>query len=309
MPGLRTFSEPSVMPPMSHPVSASTTGRRLHDAGLLAHRPLRLRPLTPRQRHQGLQWCRARLSGRDSEWQRVIFSDESRFSLGGDAQRIRVWRHRGQHQDELFVVTRPEGLVSLHLDPYRTICMNYVGILNLHGMDYHRTPLGTSTTPYRDVWRVGLANMAAHIQSDLKGWSITNIRESGSPKPVMVFIHGGSYMEGTGNMFDGSILASYGNVIVITLNYRLGVLEDKRDERWRTRTICRQRVRALCALLTKEISLACPFAPTRSLLRLLQTFALYPPSCCLAFITELQSGIVVMSANNSRAPACITRSV
>uniref|UniRef100_A0A3B1J1W3 Carboxylesterase type B domain-containing protein n=1 Tax=Astyanax mexicanus TaxID=7994 RepID=A0A3B1J1W3_ASTMX len=44
------------------------------------------------------------------------------------------------------------------------------------------------------------------------------------PKPVMVFIHGGSYMEGTGNMFDGSILASYGNVIVITLNYRLGVL-------------------------------------------------------------------------------------
>ncbi|XP_051967925.1 neuroligin-1 isoform X8 [Xyrauchen texanus] len=52
----------------------------------------------------------------------------------------------------------------------------------------------------------------------------TNIRESGSPKPVMVFIHGGSYMEGTGNIFDGSILASYGNVIVITINYRLGVL-------------------------------------------------------------------------------------
>lgn len=51
-----------------------------------------------------------------------------------------------------------------------------------------------------------------------------DIRESGSPKPVMVFIHGGSYMEGTGNMFDGSILASYGNVIVITFNYRLGVL-------------------------------------------------------------------------------------
>lgn len=40
----------------------------------------------------------------------------------------------------------------------------------------------------------------------------------------MVYIHGGSYMEGTGNMIDGSILASYGNVIVVTLNYRLGVL-------------------------------------------------------------------------------------
>ncbi|XP_051967924.1 neuroligin-1 isoform X7 [Xyrauchen texanus] len=53
---------------------------------------------------------------------------------------------------------------------------------------------------------------------------LDDIRESGSPKPVMVFIHGGSYMEGTGNIFDGSILASYGNVIVITINYRLGVL-------------------------------------------------------------------------------------
>lgn len=43
-------------------------------------------------------------------------------------------------------------------------------------------------------------------------------------KPVMVYIHGGSYIEGTGNMIDGSILASYGNVIVVTVNYRLGVL-------------------------------------------------------------------------------------
>lgn len=41
---------------------------------------------------------------------------------------------------------------------------------------------------------------------------------------MMVFVHGGSYTEGTGNMMDGSVLASYGNVIVITLNYRLGVL-------------------------------------------------------------------------------------
>uniref|UniRef100_A0AAR2IWX1 Neuroligin 2b n=1 Tax=Pygocentrus nattereri TaxID=42514 RepID=A0AAR2IWX1_PYGNA len=43
-------------------------------------------------------------------------------------------------------------------------------------------------------------------------------------KPVMLFIHGGSYMEGAGNMFDASVLAAYGNVIVVTMNYRLGVL-------------------------------------------------------------------------------------
>lgn len=51
-----------------------------------------------------------------------------------------------------------------------------------------------------------------------------DIHDENGLKPVMVYIHGGSYMEGTGNMIDGSILASYGNVIVVTLNYRLGVL-------------------------------------------------------------------------------------
>lgn len=53
--------------------------------------------------------------------------------------------------------------------------------------------------------------------------TFADIRDTGA-KPVMVYIHGGSYMEGTGNMIDGSVLASYGNVIVITLNYRVGVL-------------------------------------------------------------------------------------
>ncbi|KAI4890744.1 hypothetical protein NFI96_001279 [Prochilodus magdalenae] len=107
------------------------------------------------------------------EWQRVIFSDESRFSLGGDAQRTRVWRHRGQHQDGQFVVTRPEGLVSLHLHPYRTICRNCVRMFKLHGMDYHRTPLGTSTAPYRDVWHVGLASTAArrHTERQTSAWA------------------------------------------------------------------------------------------------------------------------------------------
>lgn len=51
-----------------------------------------------------------------------------------------------------------------------------------------------------------------------------DIHDQNTKKPVMVYVHGGSYMEGTGNMIDGSILASYGNVIVITVNYRLGIL-------------------------------------------------------------------------------------
>lgn len=42
--------------------------------------------------------------------------------------------------------------------------------------------------------------------------------------PVVVFIHGDSYDFGTGNAYDGSMLAAFGLVVVVTINYRLGVL-------------------------------------------------------------------------------------
>ncbi|XP_023220492.1 neuroligin-4, X-linked-like [Centruroides sculpturatus] len=40
----------------------------------------------------------------------------------------------------------------------------------------------------------------------------------------MVYIHGESYEWNSGNPYDGSVLASYGLVVVVTINYRLGVL-------------------------------------------------------------------------------------
>ena len=42
--------------------------------------------------------------------------------------------------------------------------------------------------------------------------------------PVVVFIHGESFDYGTGNAYDGSVMAAVGHVIVVTLNYRLGPL-------------------------------------------------------------------------------------
>lgn len=45
-----------------------------------------------------------------------------------------------------------------------------------------------------------------------------------APYAVMVYVHGESFEWGTGNIYDGSVLASAGHVIVITLNYRLGIL-------------------------------------------------------------------------------------
>merc|ERR1711920_829309 len=42
--------------------------------------------------------------------------------------------------------------------------------------------------------------------------------------PVMVWIHGGSLAEGAGSSYPGEVLANAGNVIVVTINYRLGFL-------------------------------------------------------------------------------------
>uniref|UniRef100_A0A915IRR1 Carboxylesterase type B domain-containing protein n=1 Tax=Romanomermis culicivorax TaxID=13658 RepID=A0A915IRR1_ROMCU len=42
--------------------------------------------------------------------------------------------------------------------------------------------------------------------------------------PVMVLVHGESYDYGTGNAYNGSVLAAYGQILVVTLNYRLGAL-------------------------------------------------------------------------------------
>ena len=41
--------------------------------------------------------------------------------------------------------------------------------------------------------------------------------------PVVVFLHGESFSWGSGNLHDGRVLATFGKVVVITLNYRLGV--------------------------------------------------------------------------------------
>ncbi|XP_052869376.1 neuroligin-2 [Anopheles cruzii] len=41
---------------------------------------------------------------------------------------------------------------------------------------------------------------------------------------VMVFVHGESYTWNSGNPYDGSVLASFGQILVVTINYRLGIL-------------------------------------------------------------------------------------
>ena len=42
--------------------------------------------------------------------------------------------------------------------------------------------------------------------------------------PILVIIHGESFSWGSGNIYDGTVMAAVGRVIVVTFNYRLGIL-------------------------------------------------------------------------------------
>ncbi|GFS77005.1 transposable element Tcb2 transposase [Trichonephila clavipes] len=41
-----------------------------------------------------------------TDWQKVVFSDESRFVLGTDDNRVRVWRHPGEWYNSSHIVLR-----------------------------------------------------------------------------------------------------------------------------------------------------------------------------------------------------------
>ena len=45
-----------------------------------------------------------------------------------------------------------------------------------------------------------------------------------SALPVVIFIHGDSFDWGSGNLYEGSLMAAFSNIIVVTINYRLGAL-------------------------------------------------------------------------------------
>ena len=54
-------------------------------------------------------------------------------------------------------------------------------------------------------------------------WSPDGGADTGK-KPVMVWIHGGAFMGGSTNPYNASKLAAEGDIIVVSINYRLGVL-------------------------------------------------------------------------------------
>uniref|UniRef100_A0A3Q3DZC8 Carboxylic ester hydrolase n=1 Tax=Labrus bergylta TaxID=56723 RepID=A0A3Q3DZC8_9LABR len=74
-----------------------------------------------------------------------------------------------------------------------------------------------------------LGGMAAEVPDVSEDCLYLNIytpanRANGAKLPVMVWIHGGGFTLGSASVYDGSALAAYQNVVVVLIQYRLGIL-------------------------------------------------------------------------------------
>jgi para-nitrobenzyl esterase len=124
------------------------------------------------------------------------------------------------------------------------------GVRVFRGVPYAKPPVGAlrfrapePIEPWsgvRDATRYGLAaHQPPLMLAALPGFDIGAQSEdclylnvyapagasAASPKPVMVWIHGGAFVIGAGSqsIYDATKLAQRGDVVVVTINYRLGV--------------------------------------------------------------------------------------
>ncbi|GFX63250.1 transposable element Tcb1 transposase [Trichonephila clavipes] len=103
-----------------------TISRHLAETNLKSKRPFRALPLTPEHRQLRLQWCQARSMWNVTDWQKVVFSDEFRFVLGTDDNRVRVWRCPAHDRRSTLIVMRGtltgqryvDDILRLHVGPF-----------------------------------------------------------------------------------------------------------------------------------------------------------------------------------------------
>ncbi|GFU69566.1 transposable element Tc1 transposase [Trichonephila clavipes] len=118
-------------------ISRKTVARRLRGGGLYARRPVVCVPLTRQHRTARLQWCREHHNWTEQDWQCVLFSDESRFSLSSDCRRQLIWRESG-------TAYRPENIKEKDRYPTCSI-MVWAGIMINGRTRLHVVANGTMT--------------------------------------------------------------------------------------------------------------------------------------------------------------------
>lgn len=122
----------------------------------------------------------------------------------------------------IFCISRCDNL--LWLCEFHIILAAYVCIFNFDISCFVNTPT-TRTVELERLRVTFFLEQTIDVQTPfhLLSISVTGEEES-SLLPCLVYVHGESYEWNSGNPYDGTILASTGRVIVVTINFRLGVL-------------------------------------------------------------------------------------
>lgn len=103
---LRQRRLPATVTARRYGVSAQTIRNRLRSNAqpIRARRPYFGQVMTRRHRHARLLWSRRHLNWRRADWNRVLFTDESRFCLSHADGRIRNYRRKNERYADCCVI-------------------------------------------------------------------------------------------------------------------------------------------------------------------------------------------------------------
>ncbi|KAK7090302.1 hypothetical protein V1264_010117 [Littorina saxatilis] len=152
-------------------VSDQMIRNRLHEASLHSRRPAVRTPLTQAHRRARVEWCRRHLRWTRQQWSRVLFTDESCFTLSHPDGRVRVWGRQGERFIDGTVQERNrygggsvmvwggfhlQGRTPLHLAHgiltgvhYRNEILQPIAIPVLRAMGVRSTLQDDNATPHR----------------------------------------------------------------------------------------------------------------------------------------------------------------
>ncbi|GFT99494.1 hypothetical protein TNCV_3239411 [Trichonephila clavipes] len=88
---------------MSNRISSQKIRKRLHVSGLCARRSMMFIPLTARHYEIQRKWAAEHQKQIQSDWNQVLFTEESQFSLQCNTRRVLVCKEKGFSNNPIFV--------------------------------------------------------------------------------------------------------------------------------------------------------------------------------------------------------------